>query len=166
MITILNVLLPTVDILTDLISITKLYTGTETHIDCDESSEVILYLSDYDDDSNSTIITPVWYEGRIKCLENSSLEGLTFKPHPRWATSLLVPFLLNYLLTWSIWWSIDKRKTITWIAPLLSVYPQVIHQLFLKSTCILGASSESDLPHLDQSEKGSSQKEDFAKRRF
>ena len=123
LITILNVLLPTVDILTDLISITKLYTGTETHIDCDERSEVITYLGDFDDNSSLDIET--WYEGRRMCLENSSSEGSTFNIHPIWATSLLVPFLLNYLVTWSIWWNIDKSKTKTWIAPLLSVFPQV-----------------------------------------
>ena len=123
LITILNVLLPTVDILTDLISITKLYAGTETHIDCDERSEVITYWSDFDD--NSSLEIESWYEGRRRCLENSSSDGLTFNTHPIWATSLLVPFLLNYLVTWSIWWNIDKSKTKTWIAPLLSVFPQV-----------------------------------------
>ena len=123
LITILNVLLPTVDILTDLISITKLYTGIETHIDCDERSEVITYLGDFDDNSSLEIKT--WYEGRRMCLANSSSEGLTFNIHPIWATSLLVPFLLNYLVTWFIWWSVDKGKTITWIAPLLCVFPQV-----------------------------------------
>jgi len=124
LITILNVLLPTVDILTDLISITKLYTVTETHIDCDERSEVITHLSDFDDDDN-LISIQAWYEGRRKCLENSSSSESTFNSHPIWATSLLVPFLLSYLVTWFIWWSVDKSKTITWIAPLLSVYPQV-----------------------------------------
>ena len=157
LITILNVLLPTVDILTDLISITKLYTGTETHIDCDERSEVITHFSDFDDDDSQTPIQ-TWIEGRRKCLENSSSEGLTFTSHPIWATSLLVPFLLNYLVTWFIWWSVDKRKTVSWIAPLLSVYPQVkLHVLF--STYLnfkyLDASSESYLSHLDQSKKGS-----------
>ena len=165
LITILNVLLPTVDILTDLISITKLYTGTETHIDCDERSEVITHLSDFDDDDN-LISIQAWYEGRRKCLENSSSSESTFNSHPIWATSLLVPFLLSYLVTWFIWWSVDKSKTITWIAPLLSVYPQVIQQHFLINACILGASDKSHLPHLGQSERGSCQKEDFAKRCF
>lgn len=124
LITILNILLPTVDILTDLISITKLYTGIESHTDCDDRSEVITHFSDFGDDYNQTPIQ-TWIEGRRRCLENSSSEGLTFTSHPIWATSLLVPFLLNYLVTWFIWWSLDKKKTIIWIAPLLSVYPQV-----------------------------------------
>ena len=120
--TILNVALPTVDIFTDLISITKLYIGSLTHSDCDEKSE----LKHFGLGSNAiNTHFESWINARNSCIENSTEEGLYNSRHPIWATSLLVPFLINYLTTWAIWWSIDKRKTITWIAPLLSVYPQV-----------------------------------------
>ena len=118
LLTFLNVLLPTVDIFTDQISITKLFIGTLTHFDCDERSELEPFgLQGYAEAS--------WSDAKSKCIANSSTEGLYHIRHPIWATSLLVPFLINYLTTWAIWWSIDKRKTISWIAPLLSVYPQV-----------------------------------------
>ena len=122
LLTIINVVLPTVDIFTDLISITKLYIGSLTYTDCDEKNELEQFgfpsfLSSRELD--------FWSDARSKCIENSSAEGLDYDRHPIWATSLLVPFLINYLTTWFIWWSIDKRKTVTWIAPLLSVYPQV-----------------------------------------
>ena len=118
LLTFLNVLLPTVDIFTDQISITKLYIGTLAHVDCDEKRELEPFrLRGYAIDS--------WGDAKSKCIANSSTEGLYHIRHPIWATSLLVPFLINYLTTWAIWWSIDKRKAISWIAPLLSVYPQV-----------------------------------------
>ena len=116
LLTFLNVLLPTVDIFTDQISITKLYIGTLAHVDCDERSELRPFGLKWRDD---------WSDAKSKCIANSSTEGLYHIRHPIWATSLLVPFLINYLTTWAIWWSIDKRKTISWIAPLLCVYPQV-----------------------------------------
>ena len=120
--TILNVALPTVDIFTDLISITKFYIGSLTHIDCDEKSE----LEPFGLGSNAYNTHDAnWSDAKSNCIANSSAEGFYYTSHPIWATSLLVPFLINYLTTWIIWWSIDKRKTISWIAPLLSVYPQV-----------------------------------------
>ena len=118
--TFLNVLLPTVDIFTDQMSITKLYIGTLTHVDCDERSELRPFGF-----RSSGFGFASWGDAKSKCIANSSTEGLYLSRHPIWATSLLVPFLINYLTTWAIWWSIDKRKTISWIAPLLSVYPQV-----------------------------------------
>ena len=122
LLTFLNVLLPTVDIFTDQISITKLFIGTLTHIDCDEVSELLPFGLTLSHDNGAF---DHWNNAKNKCIENSSAEGLYHTSHPIWATSLLVPVLINYLTTWAIWWSIDKRKAISWIAPLLSVYPQV-----------------------------------------
>ena len=121
LLTIINVALPTVDIFTDLISIIKFYIGTLTHTDCDEKSELEPFgLQSHNYNNHHAN----WSDAKSKCIENSSLEGLYYNRHPIWATSLLVPFLINYLTTWFIWWSVDKRKTVSWIAPLLSVYPQ------------------------------------------
>ena len=44
--------------------------------------------------------------------------------HPKYAGSLLTPFLLNYVLTWLLWWRMDKRKLLSWIPVLLCCYPQ------------------------------------------
>ena len=59
------------------------------------------------------------------CIENNSIEGIIYVSQAGWATALFVPFLVNYVTTWIVWWSVDKKKTISWAAPLLSVYPQV-----------------------------------------
>ena len=47
------------------------------------------------------------------------------KGHLNYATFLLVPFLLNYILTWINWSRIDEQKLMTWVACLLGCYPQV-----------------------------------------
>ena len=118
LLTILNVLLPTVDIFTDLITVEKFYESTQTHENCYEKS----YLETFGFVTNNT---ESWIDAKNKCIENNLAKGLGYRSHPIWATSLLVPFLINYLLTWIIWWNVDKRKAISWIAPLLSLYPQV-----------------------------------------
>ena len=43
---------------------------------------------------------------------------------PIFATLLLAPFLVNYILTWICWGKLDKKKHFTWIFPLLACYPQ------------------------------------------
>ena len=52
-------------------------------------------------------------------------EELEYDYHPTWATILLIPFLLNYFLSWYTWYRIDKRKQITWLACVFNVYPQL-----------------------------------------
>ena len=119
---ILNVLLPSVDIFTDLGSVIKLYIGTRNHPDCDELSELRAYS---DNPWLSRWDFANWTIAKEKCIANSPAEGIYYISHPGWATALLVPFLVNYVTTWIVWWSVDKRKTISWVAPLFSFYPQV-----------------------------------------
>jgi len=49
---------------------------------------------------------------------------LLYNGHPVWSVLLLVPFLLNYFLTWFLWWRIDKTKHTSWVYVALSWYPQ------------------------------------------
>jgi len=44
--------------------------------------------------------------------------------HYKWACILLVPFLLNYIFAWILWWRLDKNKWISWVAVILGCYPQ------------------------------------------
>ena len=46
--------------------------------------------------------------------------------HYFWASSLLVPFLANYILSWTAWFNSEKQKKFTWIAALLGCYPQLV----------------------------------------
>ena len=79
----LNILLPTVDVYSDLALVTKLYYGQYDH-----------YGS---------------YNG-----------------HPKWASLLLGPFLVNYTLCWIAWFTAEKQRKFTWIAALLGCYPQLV----------------------------------------
>ena len=50
---------------------------------------------------------------------------------------MLLPFLLNYLICWYVWATMDKRKEVTWVAALLSFYPQyvackIIYQIWME----------------------------------
>ena len=45
---------------------------------------------------------------------------------PKWASSLLLPFLVNYTLCWIAWFTTEKQKKFTWIAALLGCYPQLV----------------------------------------
>jgi len=51
--------------------------------------------------------------------------GYYAKGHPRHCTLMLIPFLVNYLLTWFAWWRMPhKNRHITWIFVALSCFPQ------------------------------------------
>ena len=53
-------------------------------------------------------------------------------PHPIYASSLLIPFMINYVLGWRAWYYGDvknqpgQRKKFTWIFALLGCYPQLV----------------------------------------
>ena len=51
---------------------------------------------------------------------------LYYNGHPKWASSLLVPFLVNYTLCWIAWFTTEKQRKFTWIAALLGCYPQLV----------------------------------------
>ena len=59
-----------------------------------------------------------------ECTRSITANSLYHERHPNWAALLLGPCLINYALCWFAWYNTDKRKTFTWIAPLLSFYPQ------------------------------------------
>ena len=70
---------------------------------------------------------PWRYEERRRCYDEAPHSNLTiYTPHYAWGTMMLVPFLLNYLICWYVWATTDKRKAVTWVAALLSFYPQFV----------------------------------------
>ena len=46
--------------------------------------------------------------------------------HNTWATLLLLPLLVNYLLCWFTWIATEKQKKFTWITALLGCYHQLV----------------------------------------
>merc|ERR1739848_190820 len=44
--------------------------------------------------------------------------------HKWYATTLLIPFLLNYILAWIAWGRLETNKLKTFLCPALNLYPQ------------------------------------------
>ena len=51
---------------------------------------------------------------------------LFWNGHPKWATALLVPFVVNYALSLRIWYFNEEQKIFTWIFALCGCYPQLV----------------------------------------
>ena len=66
------------------------------------------------------------------CLDGITEEQLKYDYHRYWATILLVPFLLNYLSGWYIWYQLDERKAYTWPVPLVALYLQMRAGMIIK----------------------------------
>ena len=105
LLSIFNVGLPTVDVYSDIALTSRLYKSTVTVPDG-------MYVNGY-------WPVPLWKETGTKTKTVS---------HPIFATSLLIPFLINYVLGWRAWFFGDKnwRKKLTWIFALLGCYPQLV----------------------------------------
>ena len=47
---------------------------------------------------------------------------LYLNEHYKYATSLLIPFFINYVLGWRAWYHGEQQKKYTWIFALLACY--------------------------------------------
>ena len=112
----LNIVLPTSDVYSDGALIYDYYTGYDYHEDCENWNQKD------DEIGNGTH----WELLSINdtCLAGMPREQLQHESHP-WATSLLVPFLLNYFAGWLAWYRRSKQKKISWLACLFNLYPQL-----------------------------------------
>ena len=103
----LNIILPSVDVYSDIGLILKFYVkGSQSNPYCDQ-----MYWR---------------LEERLNCYDNLPTSNVTYILHYNWGTLMLLPFLLNYLICWYVWATTDKMKTVTWVAALLSFYPQYV----------------------------------------
>ena len=101
---VLNIGLPTVDVYSDIGLTYKLYTTTVVTT------------------TNVTSVNGTWTETTT-----------TSAGHPIYASSLLIPFMINYVLGWRAWYYGDLKKSnnnqrtkITWIYAFLGCYPQLV----------------------------------------
>ena len=53
------------------------------------------------------------------CSDIALATKLFYYGHPKWASLLLGPFLVNYTLAWIAWFTTEKKKKFSWIAALL-----------------------------------------------
>ena len=104
----LNVALPTFDVYSDLVVSINFFIGSRSNPACDKL---------FDDITD-----------RIKCYYNDTISTIdvTYTPHVTWGTIMLVPFLLNCIICWYVWATTEKKKALSWVAALLSFYPQYV----------------------------------------
>ena len=108
---VLNILLPTLDIVTDINLVIKLYRGAQY---CDPSPRQY-------DDYEKCLEDPLGY-----CSNDENNQKIClFVSHPAMATAMLAPFLLNYIVCFiSFFLNKEKNKKFTFIFALLNLYPQ------------------------------------------
>ena len=65
------------------------------------------------------------YQGARGCSNDENNENVCgFSSHPKMATAMLIPFLLNYIVCFITFLRKEKNKKFTFIFPLLNIYPQ------------------------------------------
>ena len=48
-----------------------------------------------------------------------------FETHPKFGISMMIPYLLNYLICFLTWWRLDKKRKKTFFFPLINMYAQL-----------------------------------------
>lgn len=111
---VLNILLPTLDTVTDINLVIKLYRGAQYCV-FPSYSDIIS-----DDDYNKCEKDPASY-----CLKyENNQRRCRFSSHYTMATTMLIPFLLNYFVCFITFLRKEKNKKFTFIFALLNIYPQ------------------------------------------
>ena len=109
---VLNIALPTLDIFTDIILVVKLYRGAQGCDYDDWERDRDDYLKCKED--------PVSYCSNDENNQNVCL----YSKHPKMATAMLTPFLLNYIVCFITFLRKEKNKKFTFIFAVLNIYPQ------------------------------------------
>ena len=109
---VLKIILPTLDTLTDINLVYKLYRGAQ-YCDYDDDDR------DYDDYKKCDK-DPVVYCSNAENNQNVC----RFSSHPKMATAMLTPFLLNFVVCFITFLRKETNKKFTFIFALLNIYPQ------------------------------------------
>lgn len=193
---VLNVVLPSLDVYSDLAIIAVFYTGSRENPFCQdffqtfqewyyavnqyqindaqdmddltESEQVFIeadlqakwqnYTSYYPQFSKLTPWRGWEFESRCNYDDSIPTSDLIYTPHYGWGTLMLLPFLLNYLICWYIWATNDMSKLVSWVAPLLSFYPQYVA---LKIIFLIWANPQKSLEKKRLLERNITQMETF-----
>ena len=125
---VLHIALPTLDTGTDIILVYKLYRGAHFCVNRN-GSDPYYYCDD-----------PTYFECNkhpaANCSNSNDGNNQTlcgFSRHPKMATTMLTPFLLNYFVCFRTFFRKEKNKIFTFIFALLNIYPQfgmIIEQSF------------------------------------
>ena len=110
-----NIALPTLDIGTDINLVHRLYTGAKGCVrptDYDYHRDHENYKKCFSD--------PIGY-----CSNDENNQNVCrLFTHPKIATAMLIPFLLNYFVCFTTFLRKEKNKKFTFIFALLNIYPQ------------------------------------------
>ena len=87
---VLNVVLPSVDVYSDIALVVNFLVGSRRNPYCEELFQRDLSFSPSD---------------RLNCFYNDSVPttNVTYTSHYGWASMMFVPFLFNYLICWYVW---------------------------------------------------------------
>ena len=108
-----NIILPTLDTVTDIILLFKLFWGVHCWPVYREDRGYYNYKC-------GVVPASICFDENI----NSIVFGCTFHNHPNMATAMLTPFLLNYFVCFITFIRKEKNKKYTLIFALLNIYPQ------------------------------------------
>ena len=133
-IVIFNIVLPTVDIITDLLIIIRLLEGAFQCGDEDPDSKFYQQCSEFGANKYCSTLNNVcrpeagkyhpFFSRQCQNRDVDDAENICNKKgHPIFAMGLLLPFLLNYFVALYCWATM-KRNPKTIIFPLLNVFPQ------------------------------------------
>ena len=93
----------------------------------------------------SSTVTHVSYQNGILVTTEVS--------HPIWASSLLIPFIINYMLGWYAWvhteWNKESKKY-TWIFAILGCYPQLLASRIIWLFWAKPKRAEKEKKHLER----------------
>ena len=138
----LHIILPTVDVGTDAMLISKLYTTNYVCIDdkyetchknkelnCQDNGNPACQLENGTYSCNHTGTYEICFEDpKLFCTSSSYKDGISCCDgfHPVYASSLLFIFLFNYLISWITWARLTEvsRRRSTFIFPSLNCFPQ------------------------------------------
>ena len=132
---IFNILLPTIDIITDLLIIIRLFEGSYKCNQDDSTASLFEYEQckaygphNYCSSlSNICKIKDIHPFFEQQCQEGNGLDVVKnmckTTGHPLFAMAMFLPFLTNYLVTIYLWTTMNRNpKTI--VFPLLNIFPQ------------------------------------------
>ena len=112
-VSVFNIILPTLDTITDLILLFKLFSGVYCWRQYSEEGGYYTYKC-------GMVPASTCFDENI----NSTVFGCPFYNYPNMATAMLTPFLLNYFVCFITFIRKEKNKKYTFIFALLNIYPQ------------------------------------------
>ena len=56
---------------------------------------------------------------------NNETKICEVESHPKFGTSLMIPYIVHYLISFLTWWRLEKKRKKTFFSPLINMYAQL-----------------------------------------